>query len=370
MKFLKVSVVISLLLLVFSFSANCLETSAKSAIVINADTFSVLYSHNINQRLPMASTTKIITALLLAEQNTPEKTVVATHEMVNIEGTSMGLKAGDIVTYRDLLYGILLPSGNDAANTAAIAIGGSIEKFAHKMNQKALSFGLHNTNFVTPSGLDADGHFTTAYDLAVITAYALRNKDFAAAASSRTAKVNFGTRATTTLTNHNKLLKLYDAAIGVKTGFTKKSGRCLVSAARRGNTTLIAVTLNDPNDWQDHINLLDYGFGLTGDAVILPEVATSLPVMASDNASVKLKFSPLNIGKTPEDKITYKVYMPQFLFSPVKQGDVIGYTEFYSSGRLIAQKEILADGSYIEENIKPSFIENIFKLFKLLLRCV
>ncbi len=369
MKILKIFFCLLIAVSVFSASAAALDTSAKSAIVINADTFSVIYAENAEQRLSMASTTKIMTALLLAEENTPEKMVTTTKEMVYVEGSSMGLKVGDTVSYRDLLYGILLPSGNDAANTAAIAISGSVEKFAAKMNNKVLELGLHNTNFVTPSGLDAESHYTTAYDLAIITAYALRNEMFAEAAAAKTKTVTISGQQVT-LSNHNKLLKLYDGAIGVKTGFTKKSGRCLVSAAKRGNTTLIAVTLNDGNDWQDHISMLSYGFGLINESVIFPKSSNKLPLLSSDREYIEIEYEPLTVGTTAQDDITYKVFLPSVVSAPVAAGEKLGYTEFYSGNRLIATKNITAKQDYSQTVVRISWFEKLYKMYLLLFRSI
>ncbi len=365
-KFLFMSLMVAV---VFSVSAYALDTSAQSAILINADTFSVIYSKNAQQRLPMASTTKIMTGLLLAEQNTNDKIITTTKEMVYVEGSSMGLKVGDTVTFGDLLYGIMLPSGNDAANTAAIAISGSVEKFAQKMNGKVVELGLHNTNFVTPSGLDADGHFTTAYDLSVITAYALRNESFAKAAASKTKTVTISGNKVM-LNNHNKLLKMYDGVIGVKTGYTSHSGRCLVSAARRGNTTLIAVTLNDKNDWQDHIDMLNYGFKSAKDTLIFPKCSPKLPLLSPNESSIELEFEPLNIGVGANEEITYKVFLPQMVTAPVNKGDIIGYTEFYSNDRLVATKNIKSKFDYNNEYSNTNFFDKLSKMYLFLIRSI
>ncbi len=350
-------------------NALALETSAQSAILINADTFSVIYSKNAEQRLPMASTTKIMTGLLLAEQNSENKIITTTKEMVYVEGSSMGLKVGDTVSFGDLLYGIMLPSGNDAANTAAIAISGSVEKFAQKMNAKAVDLGLHNTNFVTPSGLDADEHFTTAYDLSILTAYAMRNEDFAKAAATKNKTVAISGK-NVTLTNHNKLLKMYDGVIGVKTGYTSRSGRCLVSAAKKGNTTLIAVTLNDKNDWEDHINMLNFGFESTEDTLIFPKCNTKLPILSSDENYIELDFEPLDIGVTDNDNITYKVFLPQVLTAPITSGEVIGFTEFYSNDRIVGRRNIKAKFDYTNNYYNSNFFEKLGKMYLLLIRSI
>ena len=184
-----------------------ITVSAKSAIVMCMDTNEVLLEKSAMLKLPMASTTKIMTALILAEQPDLSKTVKVTKQMVTVEGSSMGLLEGDAVSYRDLLYGMLLASGNDAANTTAYVIGGSIKGFAKIMNQKAAELGLKNTSFVTPSGLDDENHYTTAYDLALLASAALKNKVFREACSSKIATLYYGNPPyRRTLTNHNKLL--------------------------------------------------------------------------------------------------------------------------------------------------------------------
>lgn len=369
MKFFKLLVLVLAFCLSFSITGKALQTSAKSSILINADTLGVLYSDNAEIQLPMASTTKIMTALILAEQNTPDRIVKTTAEMVYVEGSSMGLKVGDTVTFSDLLYGILLPSGNDAANTAAIAIAGSTEKFALLMNKRAQEIGLHNTNFVTPSGLDAEEHYTTAHDLAVLTAFALKNEAFLNAASSKSRKVTISGNSVT-LTNHNKLLNNYEGCIGVKTGYTSKSGRCLVSAAKRGSITLVAVTLNDGNDWSDHKALLDYGFSVTENSAVFPKSPNKIPTISNNITNVEIECKPLEIGLSVSDKIVEKVFAPSVLFLPLKQGEVIGYTEFYSGDHLIKKENIIVKNNYVEEPIKITFIERLFKTFIVIFRSI
>ena len=234
---------------IISLPVSAVSSSAKAAAVINGDTGEALYAQNADMRLPMASTTKIMTSLLLCEHGNLRNEITVTADMLRVEGSSMGLLPGDTVTLHDLLYGMLLASGNDAANVTAIAISGSVTAFAELMNKRAAELGLKNTHFVTPSGLDAEEHYTTARELALLAAFALKNEEFAKAAASKTATLCYGNPPyKRTISNHNKLLKLYDGAIGVKTGFTKKSGRCLVSAARRDGKLAVAVTLCDPDD--------------------------------------------------------------------------------------------------------------------------
>ena len=237
------------------------NVSAHSAVLIDAGNGEILFGKNENEQRSMASTTKIMTSLLAIEHGKPDDIVTITDEMVRVEGTSMGLKAGDKVTIEGLVYGMLLSSGNDAANAVAIAIAGDAESFAELMNKRAKEIGANNTNFVTPSGLDDEQHYSTAYDMALIAMEAMKNETFASIACQKTAKVKFGNPPVEhTLSNHNRLLSMYEGTIGIKTGFTKKSGRCLVSCAQRNGIRLIAVTLNAPDDWNDHMAMYDYGF--------------------------------------------------------------------------------------------------------------
>ena len=246
---------------------NTPALSAKSAILIDASDTSVLYEKNAHERMGMASTTKIMTALVVSEAMPLDKTVSIPKEAVNIEGSSVYLCEGEILSVRELLFALLLASANDAAAALAIACSGSIEAFADEMNEKADALGLCDTHFTNPHVLYDEMHYTTAYDLAIITKEAMQNHELCEIFASKKATIPQGVSeskpfglATRYLQNHNKLLKSYEGAIGVKTGFTKKTGRCLVSAAERDGLRLIAVTLSAPDDWRDHTSMLDYGF--------------------------------------------------------------------------------------------------------------
>lgn len=241
-------------------SAGALSVSAKSAALYNPTTKSFLYTKNADIPLPMASTTKIMTALVAIENCPLEKEVLVSDKAIGTEGSSLYLKSGEILTMCDLLMGLMLRSANDAAAAIAYEISGSIEGFADKMNEKAAELGLSNTHFTNPHGLDDEKHYTTAKELALIAAAALENDTFRQIVSSKKCTIKNSDGEVRLLINHNKLLNMYDGAIGVKTGFTKRSGRCLVGAAERNGTTLISVTINAPDDWRDHTALFDYGF--------------------------------------------------------------------------------------------------------------
>ena len=237
------------------------DVSARAAVLIDAASGAVLFEKNSSERLPMASTTKIMTAYVILNSLPLDRVVTVPKEATRIEGSSIYLQENEEITVETLLYGLLLESGNDAAHTLAVACAGNIPAFAEKMNQAGARMGLQNTCFQNPHGLTAEGHYTTAYELARITAAALQNPTFKAIVSTQKKLApSMDGKLTRLFLNHNKLLRYYDGAIGVKTGYTKAAGRCLVSAAERNGQTFIVVTLDDGNDWNDHTRLLDYAF--------------------------------------------------------------------------------------------------------------
>ena len=229
--------------------------SAQSACVMDAVSGRILYEKHADRKSLIASTTKIMTALIVCEQCNVLDRMRIPKEAVGIEGSSMYLQEGEILTIQELLYGLMLSSGNDAAVALAIYCGGTVEGFAQLMNDKARLLGLTGTHFENPNGLDSPNHYSTARDLAVLAAYAMDNPVFRQTVSTKT--VTMGNRS---LRNHNKLLWQVSGADGVKTGYTKAAGRILVSSATRDGRRIIAVTIHDPNDWQDHAHFLEKGF--------------------------------------------------------------------------------------------------------------
>ncbi|MCQ2451244.1 MAG: D-alanyl-D-alanine carboxypeptidase [Clostridia bacterium] len=323
----------------FCFSFNTSALSARSAAVICADTGEVLYSFNMNERRAVASTTKIMTGLLLCESGNLDKCVTVTRKTVAVEGTAMGLTVGERISRKNLLYGLLLCSGNDAANAIAESVGGSYENFVSLMNKKAEALGLKNTHFETPSGLDGKSHYSSAYDLAIITKEAMSNKDFRDVASTKSAVITYGVPPIKRkLTNHNKLLFLYDDIIGVKTGFTKKSGRCLVSMARKDGKEVIAVTLNDKDDWADHRKLLDMGLSKINVKKI-DGIDENIPFETGEN-KVNAFLAGQNISSTDQNEITVKIFLPPFLYSPVFKGETVGKAEYYCKAKKVCEKPI------------------------------
>ncbi len=239
--------------LLFPVKTNAI--SAQKAVLLDTVSGRALFSQRADEKSLIASTTKIMTALIVCEQCNVLDRMVIPPEATNIEGSSMYLQAGEILTVQELLYGLMLSSGNDAAVALAIYCAGNVPGFVDLMNDKARMLEMKNTHFANPNGLDAVEHYSTAHDLAILAAYAMENPIFAKTVSTKTTKV--GERY---LRNHNKLLWLYDGTDGVKTGYTKAAGRILVSSAVRKNRRLIAVSINAPDDWNDHRVLLDRGF--------------------------------------------------------------------------------------------------------------
>lgn len=366
------SVILSAIMLASGFvRVQALEVSASGAVLMCAETGEVLFSVNPEKRLSMASTTKIMTALIALEAEMPSLEITVTPEMAEVEGTSMGLMAGDSVSLEELVYGMLLQSGNDAANTAAIVLGGSVEKFSELMNRRAAEIGMKNTHFVTPSGLDDDEHYSTAYDMALLACECLRDPRFVKIASSKTARLSYGSPPyDRTLTNHNRLLWSLDDCVGIKTGFTKKSGRCLVSAVRRGGITLVAVTLNAPDDWNDHRAMYEYGFSVISASPRSIE-SFSLPVCGGvkRNAEIRAAYDPV----FPDNAdIRRTVYLPRFEYAPIKKGEVFGSVSYFANGRMIASVPLAASEdvtvSATERKPEKNFFEKLCKKIGMLFR--
>ena len=236
--------------------AEALEVSATAAVLMDADMGQVLYEKNGDRQMLIASTTKIMTALVVLEHAAPDDVITVTPDHM-AEGSSMYLRAGETVRVEELLYGLLLCSGNDAA-LALTECAGGLTPFVALMNEKAAALGMAHTSFANPNGLDADGHYSTARDMAVLAAAAVENPTFRRICSSRS--VTIGQR---TMENHNRLRRQVEGCVGLKTGYTQAAGRTLVSCTERDGCRLVAVTLRDGNDWADHAALYDYGFRLT-----------------------------------------------------------------------------------------------------------
>lgn len=374
MKKIIAAVLSGVMLFAFTPKANAVENislSAKAAVLIEAETGTIILAKNENQKLPMASTTKIMTTLLTLESSDLDKVYAVPDEALMTEGSSMGLCFGESVTKNELCYGMMLPSGNDAANTAALLISGSFESFAQRMNRRAAKIGMKNSNFVTPSGLHDEKHYSTAYDMALLTREALKNERFSEICRTKSIKLSSdGFQSDKYLSNTNRLLTKYQYCIGVKTGFTDEAGRCLVSAAEKDGVKLIAVTLNASDDWNDHIKMFETGFACT--KRVKPDSFTdnfSVKLVGGTSDSVKCKlfeapeFTSVN-GSLPD--ITEKVFIPDFVYAPIMEGDEVGYVEYSVYGDILCRRAIVADEScpYKNGDVKKSLYNSVIDMLK------
>ena len=328
-----------------SYALSEPNSSRSASVLYEPHTGVFLHEQNADVRLPMASTTKIMTALVAIERGNLADIVTVDSRAVGVEGSSAYLRDGTVLSLGDLLYALMLQSANDAAEAIAYFIAGGIDEFSLLMNQKAEAIGLENTNFTNPHGLDDENHYTTARDLAIITAEALRYPEFAQITATRVKKIE-KEGFSRTFVNHNKLLSQYEGCIGVKTGFTKRSGRCLVSAAERDGLRLIAVTLNEPNDWSVHRRLLDSGFEQM-EAITLvsrDSFGIELPILGADTPSVALGITEdLRLIRKRGDALPrVEIDLPRFITAPIKKGDVVGKIRVIEDGVAVLLEDIVA----------------------------
>ena len=349
----------ALLAAVLLFPCQARAMSAQKAILMDAQTGRVLYEKDADSRSLIASTTKIMTALVVCEQCNVLDRMKIPKEAVGIEGSSMYLQEGEVLTVQELLYGLMLRSGNDAAVALAIYCGGTVEGFAELMNDKARLLGLTGTHFENPNGLDSPNHYSTARDLAVLTAYAMKNPIFAQTVSTKT--VTVGSRA---MRNHNKLLWQVDGVDGVKTGFTKAAGRILVSSAVREGRRLVAVTINDGDDWNDHAQMLNDGFSkyhvrqiitageCLGRMAVLGGQKDSVSVVAAEDFSYAL---------TDEEQPYVVLAGPGFDYAPVVEGQDAGFA-YVRVGDATVGKVAVEYSETVEQFVpeKKHFWENWF----------
>ena len=314
--------------------------ATESAIVIELHTGRVLYESNADQQKPMASTTKILTAITVIENvDDLDKIVTVPKSCVGIEGSSIYLIEGEELSYRQLLYGLMLRSGNDCAETLAVATSGSIEKFSELMNETAAKIGAQHSNFVNPHGLHDNHHYTTARDLAKISAYAMKNQIFREIVSTK--KINIPWKDhdyPRVLINKNKMLSTFDGAIGIKTGYTKVAGRCLVSAAKRGNEEYVCVVLNCGNMFEKSASLLENAFrDYEFTALVKPKQAVStIDVGGGKKLSVgtrKAIYYPLKNKEL--EKINFRIFVDENLTIPLDFDRSVGKIEIYLENQLI-----------------------------------
>ncbi len=330
------------------------EVSAKASCVLEVTTGRVLYSQNENERLPMASTTKIMTALMVIESGNLDKVVTISEQAVGVSGSSIYLKKGEQFTRKSLLYALMLESGNDVAVALAIDAAGSITEFAERMNARAKELGAKNTHFVNPHGLPSTQHYTTAYDLALIAATALRNPVFSEIVNTKSIIIQPQTEGTRrTLQNHNRLLWEFEGACGVKTGFTKAAGRCLVGSAKRDGKQVVAVVLNAPDMWDDTCNLMDttlkslqwITFKQTGDVMGTVAVANGLKSQIQGILKTDII---VNVTEQEQPRLVTKIELPKTVKAPIQKGDLIGRVTVSLDGMTLCEADVIADRDVLE----------------------
>lgn len=330
-----------------SHSALAVNVSARSAVVLELETGTVLYAKAPHEKRPMASTTKVMTALIAIENGNLDDIVVTDSSAYGVEGSSIYLNLNEEISLRDLLYGLMLRSGNDSAVAIACHIAGSVEAFAEMMNARAAQIGAQNTHFVNPHGLPVDDHYTTAYDLALICREAMLNPVFAEIVGTQYHKTTTGS-VTRSMQNKDKLLWRYDGALGIKTGYTKAAGKCLTFAAERDGMTVVGAELNSPDMFPDAMALMDqafaeytvYEFIKQGDTVMRMQVDGGyrelLTVRCASSISVPVKKSE-GICLTPQIKLNYGIT------APVYAGEVLGEMELYNNGVLVGTCKLIAE---------------------------
>ena len=329
---------------IFPIRANAV--SAKHAYVLDTVSGRVLYEKSGSDPSLIASTTKIMTALIVCEQCNVLDRMRIPKDAVGIEGSSMYLQEGEVLTLQELLYGLMLSSGNDAAVALAIYCSGTVEGFAELMNDKARLLGLRNTHFENPSGLDAPGHYSTARDLAVLSAYAMENPIFRKTVSTKSLRV--GQRY---LTNHNKLLWRVEGADGIKTGYTRAAGRILVSSATRNDRRLIAVTIHAPDDWNDHAALLEEGFSRyhVEKLVEKGQQVGTLEVMGGQSRKVQvLAAEDFFYAIAPEEHPQLMLPGPGFVYAPAVEGADAGFVYLLIEGNAVGKIPVVF-GQTIEQ---------------------
>lgn len=363
---LLLTVTLFALLTVLVSSHEGLSLSARAAALYEPQSGTFLYRKEADRPLPMASTTKIMTALVAVERLPLGTPITADAADTGIEGSSLYLRAGETLTLEGLLYGMLLSSANDAACVIARAVGGSPDGFAALMNEKAAAMGLTDTHFTNPHGLYDPEHYTTAAELAQVAAAFLAEPTLRAIAATERATVTSADGYQRTLKNHNKLLSLYPGAIGVKTGFTRRSGRCLVGAAEREGLTLISVTIDAPDDWRDHEQLLDYGFSQMEARQLAAYRAYQYRLPVVGGADTHLLVSNQEALTHPllrSARISTQVCLPRYAVAPIRRGDEVGYVVFSEGGRELARLPLLAEED-ISSAREPSWLSNLLnKIF-------
>lgn len=333
--------------------------SAEACVLMDADSGSVIYEKNPDSRMLIASTTKIMTALVAIENCSLDDTVEIKREWAATEGSSMGLMPGETCSVRELLYGLLLASGNDAGVAIACHTAGSVEAFAELMNKKAAELGMKDSHFTNPHGLDHAEHYSTARDMAVLAAAAMKDPELALIASTREVRLS----PSRYFSNHNKLLWLCEGCIGLKTGYTSKAGRTLVSVCEREGTRLVCVTLRDGNDWDDHARLYDWGFENyeTRTVANTADVLYTLPLVSGTTPEVRVRAgADLRLFMRKDAELSFSPSLPQFAYAGLKKGEQIGWLNVYVDGKSAAKLALVcADDAAVDESVPLNFWERV-----------
>lgn len=343
-------------------------TSANSYLLMDGLTGEVLSSKNADVALPMASTTKIMTCIVALEEGNLSDLVAISQDAVGVEGSSVYLMKGETLSLEELLFALMLESANDAAVAIALHISDDLSAFADLMNQKAREIGMTCTNFVNPHGLPADGHYSSARDLCKLLSYAMQNPAFRVFSATKTMTISAPEGKKRFLSNHNKLLRMYDACIGGKTGFTKEAGRCLVTAAEKNGRILVCATLGDPNDWLDHAALFNYGFSLYSEKKILGlnELSLTVSVVGGKRKAVNLTNSDeFSIWIKYDEHLTVTTELPAFVYAGVEEGTVIGYAVYSLNDKEIERIPLIAKESVPIRNDKLSFWQRLKQRIRL-----
>ncbi len=349
------------------------DISAECACVIELKTGRMLFSKNESTRHAMASTTKIMTALLALSEAEPDDLILMSATAAATEGSSVYIPAGEHVKMLDLVYGLMLNSGNDAAVAIAEHISGDVPSFCEKMNAKAKELGLSDTVFKNPNGLFEEGHFTTASDLAELTRYAMKNELFREIVKTKTKSIVLpDSNQEIYFGNHNKMLWNYEGAIGVKTGYTKDTGRCLVSAAEQNGSTIICVTLDAPNDWNDHRILLDYGFSKLESRLII-ENGQVLKTAEINGKLYDFVAANESVISTEQGKIAttlVNIKISDKLSGPFAKGEKVGVAEVILDGEIIDYVDIVSTEDIAEHQDTEKIIKKNDNFFIRLLNII
>lgn len=340
------------------------QVSARAAVLLDAATGRVLFSKNAHERLPMASTTKIMTAVAALENGRLDDVVKVSENAAAVEGSSVDLEAGEEKTLEELLYALILRSGNDAATAIAEHISGSVEEFAKLMTRRAAELGALDTNFVNPHGLHHEDHYTTAYDLAVIMAHAMTLPKFREISGTREIKISWpGKPYDRLLRNQNRLLDIYEGADGGKTGWTTPAGRCFVGTATRDGWQLVAVVLNAPDMWDDAVKLLDFGYGYYRFETVVeagqPLISAGVEKGAREKVSLlAARDLKLPLKEDEKDYLRYEFNLPEKLVAPLRAGEEAGQVLVFFGEQQVGTVPLVA-GEEVEKRGILYFLRNL-----------